>query len=157
MLVCQIKSHFFLIRFLICIHPGHSPAPPSRWEPVYNTTSLLPLSSVLKNFFYFFFTFFRSTMLFRVFHAFFGTACLYYHISSSFVNSFSTSFCYFFIFLFLFSRSFLYSSPLPALSRSPRSLRLTSFPLSAIISLYPFPLFAEVIIMFFLRTIRLCL
>lgn len=79
-------------------------------------------------------------MLFRVFHAFFGTACLYYHISSSFVNSFSTSFCHFFIFLFLFSRSFLYSSLSFPLTLS---LRLTSSTLSAIISLHPSSLFAR--------------
>ena len=74
---CQIKSHFFLIPFLIFLKQATAC---TAWLPprqlVYNTTTLFPLSTIFLHFFKVFLKnfstiFFRSPAL---------TACLSYHI-----------------------------------------------------------------------------
>ena len=51
LLVCQIKSHFFLIPFLIFLNRTTVRAARPRRQLVYNTTNYLPLSSIFFNFF----------------------------------------------------------------------------------------------------------
>ena len=62
--LCQIKSHFFLIPFLICIYPVYRPGLPSSGEPfrtqlVYYIIQPHTLSSKLSNFFQKYFNFFK--------------------------------------------------------------------------------------------------
>ena len=58
---CQIKSHFFLIPFLIFLKQATAC---TAWLPprqlVYNTTSLLPLSTIFSCFFKFFLNFLKK-------------------------------------------------------------------------------------------------
>ena len=68
---------------------------PSRWEPVYNTTSLYPLSSVFAKLFLIFLLFFARSVLWEAFPQ---TARLYYHIFPPLVNSFFSLFSTFFTF-----------------------------------------------------------
>ena len=95
--LCQIKSHFFLIPFLICFSTSYSSQLPAfRRELVYNTTNPNLLSSIFSNFFYFFlkkFYFLPSLAdsLYILPHYSFYVNC-FFNLFSSFFRFFEKSF-----------------------------------------------------------------
>jgi len=89
LLVCQIKSHFFLIPFLIFFYQATARCRLLfRRQLVYNTTNYFALSSIFFNFFHFFQSFFKSFPFFSFFLLALATAFLYYHFIMSLSNDF---------------------------------------------------------------------